>query len=33
MFNRAFKKFLIKKPTKEELYPYLYSIAFKELGT
>lgn len=33
MFNRAFKKFLINKPTKEELYPYLYSIAFKELGT
>ena len=32
MFNRAFKKFLIKKPVKEELYPYLYSIAFKELG-
>ena len=32
MFNRAFKNFLIKKPTKEELYPYLYSIAFKELG-
>ena len=32
MFNRAFKKFLIKKPSKEELYPYLYSIAFKELG-
>ena len=32
MFNRAFKKFLIKKSEKEELYPYLYSIAFKELG-
>lgn len=32
MFNRAFKKFLAKKPSKEELYPYLYSIAFKELG-
>jgi Mg-chelatase subunit ChlD len=32
MFNREFKKFLISKPSKEELYPYLYSIAFKELG-
>ncbi|MFX1311626.1 MAG: hypothetical protein ACFFHD_03300 [Promethearchaeota archaeon] len=32
MFNRAFKKFLTKKPSKKELYPYLYSIAFKELG-
>jgi hypothetical protein len=32
MFNRAFKKFLAKKPSKIELYPYLYSIAFKELG-
>ncbi|KKL73976.1 hypothetical protein LCGC14_2069490, partial [marine sediment metagenome] len=32
MFNRAFKKFLVKKPSKNELYPYLYSIAFKELG-
>ncbi|MHA1987156.1 MAG: hypothetical protein ACW98D_10990 [Promethearchaeota archaeon] len=32
MFNRAFKKFLAKKPSKKELYPYLYSIAFKELG-
>ncbi len=32
MFNRAFKKFLVKKPEKNELYPYLYSIAFKELG-
>ncbi|MFX1375507.1 MAG: hypothetical protein ACFFA0_06825 [Promethearchaeota archaeon] len=32
MFNRAFTKFLVKKPSKDELYPYLYSIAFKELG-
>jgi len=32
MFDRAFKKFLAKKPSKNELYPYLYSIAFKELG-
>jgi Mg-chelatase subunit ChlD len=32
MFNRAFTKFLDKKPIKKELYPYLYSIAFKELG-
>jgi len=32
MFNRAFTKFLDKKPSKKELYPYLYSIAFKELG-
>ncbi len=32
MFNRAFKKFLTKKPSKKELYPYLYSIAFRELG-
>ena len=32
MFNRAFTNFLDKKPTKKELYPYLYSIAFKELG-
>ncbi|MFX1277648.1 MAG: hypothetical protein ACFFBP_03045 [Promethearchaeota archaeon] len=32
MFNRSFKQFLNKKPSKEELYPYLYSIAFKELG-
>ncbi|MFW9864622.1 MAG: hypothetical protein ACFFEN_00855 [Candidatus Thorarchaeota archaeon] len=32
MFNRAFTKFLSKKPSKRELYPYLYSIAFRELG-
>jgi hypothetical protein len=32
MFDRSFKKFLVKKPSKKELYPYLYSIAFKELG-
>ena len=32
MFDRAFKKVLAKKPSKNELYPYLYSIAFKELG-
>lgn len=32
MFNRAFNNFLVKKPLKKELYPYLYSIAFKELG-
>jgi len=32
MFNRAFKKFLSKKPSKQDLYPYLYSIAFRELG-
>ena len=32
MFNRAFTQFLDKKPSKKELYPYLYSIAFKELG-
>ena len=32
MFNRAFKNFLVKKPSKGDLYPYLYSIAFKELG-
>ena len=32
MLNRAFTKFLDKKPLKKELYPYLYSIAFKELG-
>ena len=32
MFDRAFKKFLAEKPSKNELYPYLYSIAFKELG-
>ncbi|MFW9785191.1 MAG: hypothetical protein ACFFFB_23125, partial [Candidatus Heimdallarchaeota archaeon] len=32
MLNRAFTKFLDKKPSKKELYPYLYSIAFKELG-
>ncbi len=32
MFDRSFKKFLVKKPSKKELYPYLYSIAFKDLG-
>ena len=32
MLNRSFKKFLSKKPSKKELYPYLYSIAFRELG-
>jgi hypothetical protein len=32
MFNRAFKNFLTKKPSKDDLYPYLYSIAFGELG-
>ncbi|MFW9876140.1 MAG: hypothetical protein ACFFG0_23815 [Candidatus Thorarchaeota archaeon] len=32
MFNRAFKNFLTKKPSKHDLYPYLYSIAFGELG-
>ncbi len=32
MFDRAFNKFLAKKPSKKELYPYLYSITFKELG-
>jgi len=32
MFNRAFKNFLVKKPSKEDLYPYLYSITFGELG-
>ncbi|MFX0024475.1 MAG: hypothetical protein ACFE9S_19310 [Candidatus Hermodarchaeota archaeon] len=32
MFYRAFPEFLTKKPSKKELYPYLYSIAFKELG-
>ncbi|MFX1345482.1 MAG: hypothetical protein ACFFBC_03775 [Promethearchaeota archaeon] len=32
MFNRAFNNFLTKKPSKKELYPYLYSIAFGELG-
>ncbi|MHA2390349.1 MAG: hypothetical protein ACXAEX_00130 [Promethearchaeota archaeon] len=32
MLNRAFTKFLDEKPSKKELYPYLYSIAFKELG-
>jgi len=32
MFNRAFRNFLAKKPSKLELYPYLYSIAFRELG-
>ena len=32
MFFRAFNDFLDKKPSKKELYPYLYSIAFKELG-
>ncbi|MHA2034851.1 MAG: hypothetical protein ACW972_04485 [Promethearchaeota archaeon] len=32
MFDRSFNKFLAKRPSKKELYPYLYSIAFKELG-
>jgi len=32
MFNRAFKNFLTKKPSKVDLYPYLYSISFGELG-
>jgi hypothetical protein len=32
MLNRSFTKFLDKKPSKKKLYPYLYSIAFKELG-
>lgn len=32
MFNRAFTKFFAKKQSKKELYPHLYSIAFKELG-
>ena len=32
MFFRAFPNFLTQKPSKTELYPYLYSIAFKELG-
>ena len=32
MLNRAFPKFLYKKTSNKELYPYLYSIAFNELG-
>jgi len=32
MFNRAFKNFLTKKSSKVDLYPYLYSISFGELG-
>ena len=32
MFFRAFPEFLTRKPSKTELYPYLYSITFKELG-
>ena len=32
MLRRSFNGFLKEKPEKNELDPYLYSIAFKELG-
>ena len=31
MFKRAFNKFLKKNPSNPDLYPYLYSIGFREL--
>ena len=31
MFKRAFENLLDKKPSKPELYPYIYSLSFKGL--
>lgn len=33
VFKRSFNKFLSKQPSKPDLYPYIYSIAFKGLKT